>query len=112
MPSYKLAAGVAALTFVFGAAAQDACPDQQTCFSYGVDFLSGGSYFQNSLSTDPFTAVQEFEGCQNDTSNNVLVDPNGDQYECSMTPLTPDDTPETVTWYVLHLSPHTSEQHH
>jgi hypothetical protein len=28
---------------------------------------------------------------------NILVDPNGDQYECSDTPLTPDYTPETVT---------------
>ena len=69
-----------------------------SCQSYGVDFVSGGTYFQNSLSTDPFTAVQEFEGCSNDTSNNVLVDPNGDQYECTMTPLQPDDTPETLSW--------------
>jgi hypothetical protein len=30
-------------------------------------------------------------------SQNILVDPNGDQYECSDTPLTPDFTPETDT---------------
>ena len=32
------------------------------CITFGVDFQDGGSYFQNSLSTDPFTFVQEFEG--------------------------------------------------
>ena len=32
------------------------------CESYGVDFQNGGTYFQNSLSTDPFTFVSEFEG--------------------------------------------------
>lgn len=44
-----------------------------------------------------FTLVQEFSGCQNDTSDNVIVDPIGDQSECSDTPLTPDYTPQTVT---------------
>ena len=67
------------------------------CQSYGIDFLSGGSYFQNSESTDPFTALQEFESCTNDTSNNIFVDPNGDQYECTMSQLQPDDTPQLVT---------------
>lgn len=70
-----------------------------TCQSFGVDFISDGSYFQNSLSTDNFTAVQDFEGCTNDTSHNVLVDPRGKQYECSMTPMSPDDTSEQLTWY-------------
>lgn len=66
------------------------------CESFGIDFQSGGTYFQNSLSTDPFTALQEFEGCDVDVSNNILVDPAGDQSECSTTPLTPDDTPQLV----------------
>ncbi|TKA65208.1 hypothetical protein B0A55_09011 [Friedmanniomyces simplex] len=69
----------------------------QVCESYGDDFQNGGSYFQNSLSSDPFTALQEFEGCQNDTANNVLVDPSGDQSQCSNTPLLPDDTPQLIT---------------
>ncbi|KAK3116912.1 hypothetical protein LTR53_002208 [Teratosphaeriaceae sp. CCFEE 6253] len=69
----------------------------QTCDSYGLDFQNGGSYFQNSLSSDPFTALQEFEGCQNDTANNVFVDPNGDQSQCSDSALTPDDTPRLIT---------------
>ncbi|KAK1811817.1 hypothetical protein LTR12_013828 [Friedmanniomyces endolithicus] len=69
----------------------------QSCESFGDDFQNGGSYFQNSLSSDPFTALQEFEGCQNDTANNVLVDPNGDQSQCSNTPLLPNDTPQLIT---------------
>jgi hypothetical protein len=39
------------------------------CQVYGIDFQSGGSYFQNSAFTDPFTLVQEFSGCSNDTAN-------------------------------------------
>ncbi|KAK3117525.1 hypothetical protein LTR53_001042 [Teratosphaeriaceae sp. CCFEE 6253] len=69
----------------------------QTCDSYGLDFQNGGSYFQNSLSSDLFTALQEFEGCQNDTANNVFVDPNGDQSQCSDSALTPDDMPQLIT---------------
>ncbi|QIW96493.1 hypothetical protein AMS68_002011 [Peltaster fructicola] len=67
------------------------------CESYGIDFQNGGTYFQNSLSTDPFTALEEFEGCQNDTAHNVFVDPQGDQSECSETALTPDDVPQLIT---------------
>ncbi|KAK4954561.1 hypothetical protein LTR10_007994 [Elasticomyces elasticus] len=80
----------ALLTFASSALAQ-------TCNSYGDDFQTGGTYFQNSLSSDPFTALQEFEGCANDTANNVLVDPNGDQSQCSNTHLQPDDTPQLIT---------------
>lgn len=69
----------------------------QACESFELDFQNGGSYFQNSLSNASFTALQGFQGCQNDTANNILVDPNGDQSECSMTPLLPDDTPQFVT---------------
>lgn len=89
----------------------------QTCESFGVDFVDQGTYFQNSLSTDNFTFVSRFEGqysshvimayaqslqtgCQNGIANNLLVDPNGDEYICSNTPLQPDDAPELSTWYV------------
>lgn len=71
--------------------------DCDDCQSYGIDFLNDGAYFQNSDSSDPFTALQEFEGCANDTSNNVFVDSNGDQYECTLSQLQPDDTPQLVT---------------
>lgn len=94
MPSFKLASSALALTFATTALAQNC---STTCQSFGVDFVSGGTYFQDSNSPDPFTAVQEFEGCQDDTADNILVDPNGDEYQCSNTPLTPDDTPETIT---------------
>lgn len=69
----------------------------QECQSYGIDFLSGGSYFQNSESTEAFTALQEFEGCANDTANNIFIDPNGEWFECTLSQLTPDDTPQLVT---------------
>lgn len=71
----------------------------QTCVSFGVDFQDGQSYFQNSLSNDPFTFVSEFQGCQADVANNILVDPNGDEILCSNTNLTPDLTPELSTWW-------------
>ena len=32
------------------------------CRSYGMDFQSGGYYFQNSLSNDNFTFVEQFQG--------------------------------------------------
>ncbi|KAK5123449.1 hypothetical protein LTR85_002487 [Meristemomyces frigidus] len=96
MPSLRLAGGVLAFALATRTLAQD-CTGSNSCQSYGIDFVSGGTYFQNSLSTDPFTAMQEFSGCQNDTSDNVLIDPTGNEYLCSTTPLTPDDTPETVT---------------
>lgn len=35
--------------------------DFPTCLSFGVDFQNGGSYFQNSLSSDNFTFVSQFE---------------------------------------------------
>ncbi|KAM0716460.1 hypothetical protein Q7P37_007905 [Cladosporium fusiforme] len=61
------------------------------CKSYGIDFQDKGSYFQNISSTEPFTFVSTFEGCQPDYANNILVDPVGDQHLCSDTALTPDD---------------------
>ena len=33
-----------------------------TCQAYGVDFQNGGSYFQNTLSSDDFTFVSQFSG--------------------------------------------------
>lgn len=67
------------------------------CESWGIDFQDKGSYFQNKSSSDPFTFVSTFEGCQNDVANNILVDPSGDQYLCSDTPLLPSDTYQMST---------------
>lgn len=89
--------GLLLLSFYATASAQSASSSSAAytqCESFGVDFQDGGSYFQNISSTDPFTFVSIFEGCQNDQANNILVDPNGDEYLCSDTPLQPDDTNE------------------
>jgi hypothetical protein len=69
----------------------------QTCLSYGVDFQTNGNYFQNISSVDPFTFASLFEGCQSDVANNILVDPNGDEYQCSDTNLQPDDVTQLST---------------
>jgi hypothetical protein len=92
----------------------DASP---SCIAFGVDFQDGGSYFQNSLSNSDFTFVSQFEGslshtsfsiwrtladvdagCEPDVANNILIDDQGDQYECTDTNLTPSDTNELSTW--------------
>jgi hypothetical protein len=88
--------GAIALTFL---ACRSLAQDQQDdpeynnpCKSYGIDFQDGGSYFQNKSSSDDFTFVSTFEGCDKDAATNVLVDPSGDQYLCSDTNLQPDNT--------------------
>jgi hypothetical protein len=90
MPSYTLAGATLALLSLVPNVLGD-------CESFGIDFTSGGTFFQNSNSSDPFTAIQEFKGCQNDNAHNVFVDPTGDQTECSETPMQPDDTPQIIT---------------
>ncbi|KAI7371246.1 hypothetical protein KC354_g714 [Hortaea werneckii] len=68
------------------------------CMGFAMDFHDGGSYFQNITSPDDFSFSSQFEGCQADAfANNLLVDPNGDQYLCTDTRLFPDDTTETST---------------
>ena len=90
MPSYTLAGATLALLSLIPNVLGD-------CESFGVDFTSGGTFFQNSNSSDPFTAIQEFKGCQSDNAHNVIIDPKGDQTECSETPMQPDDTPQIIT---------------
>lgn len=68
------------------------------CHSYGIDFQDkGGPYFQNISSPEDFTFVSTFEGCENDYATNIIVDPHGDQLQCSDTPLQPDDTYQMST---------------
>ena len=67
------------------------------CQSFGVDFVDGGSYFQNSLATDNFTALEEFTACTDDTADNILVNPNRTRYFHNTTPMQPDDTLELIT---------------
>ncbi|KYG48493.1 hypothetical protein M433DRAFT_60989 [Acidomyces richmondensis BFW] len=69
-----------------------------TCSVYGVDFQNGGSYFINSGSSGDFTAVSEFEGCNNESASVLLVNLQTlDEYECSAVHPTPDNTPEIST---------------
>lgn len=76
-----------------GTAFADEDPElENPCKSFGIDFQDGGVFFQNKSSAEPFTFVSTFEKCQEDVANNILVDPAGDQYLCTDTPLRPDDT--------------------
>lgn len=96
--SFQTALFLAAVTSVCSANdRRDDQDDVNPCRSYGIDFQDKGSYFQNISSTDPFTFVSTFEGCQKDYANNILVDPNGDEHMCSDTALTPDDTYQMST---------------
>ncbi|KJX92684.1 hypothetical protein TI39_contig5832g00023 [Zymoseptoria brevis] len=67
------------------------------CSSFGIDFQGGKTYFQNISSTDPFTFVSTFEGCQEDITNNILYDEAGDEWECTETPTQPDDIKQLST---------------
>jgi hypothetical protein len=59
MVGYLYLLGLVALIAPF-ASAQDDVPN--SCVVNGVDIQDGGSYFQNSESSDPFSFVQYFEG--------------------------------------------------
>ncbi|KAF2248022.1 hypothetical protein BU26DRAFT_565441 [Trematosphaeria pertusa] len=85
------------LASALGLVALGARTAMAVCQSYGIDFQHGGKYFQNSLSSDDFTFVSQFEGCRNDTAENILVDPKGNQSLCSQTPLTPDNEDTSST---------------
>ncbi|KAF2131519.1 hypothetical protein P153DRAFT_365098 [Dothidotthia symphoricarpi CBS 119687] len=70
---------------------------ESICYSYGVDFVDEGSYFINEASTEAFTAVSTFKGCQADLSDILFVDPNDTEYLCSKVETTPDDDPKLST---------------
>lgn len=61
------------------------------CKSYGLDYKDGKSYHM-VRSSSSFSGHEEFKGCKDDQAYNVLVDPQGNEYECSQTPLQPSDT--------------------
>ncbi|OCK85972.1 hypothetical protein K432DRAFT_285796 [Lepidopterella palustris CBS 459.81] len=71
------------------------------CNSFGIDFLDGNEYFINTNSNDSFTVVSEFEGCNADVADIMLVLPSGDELICSEVNTTPDDTPEMSTCPIL-----------
>jgi hypothetical protein len=75
-------------------------PDS-VCYSYGVDYLDEGSYFLNSLSSDPFTSVSTFKGCNPGEADILLVAPDDTEYLCDEIPTTPADTPQLSTCPIL-----------
>lgn len=69
------------------------------CQSFGYDFVDGGSYFQNISSSDDFTFITYFEGCEGEgTITPILVDPNENGYFCSDIATGPDDALLNSTW--------------
>ena len=69
--------GLASSAAAFGNPSQNfTCPDpSETCKSFGVDFMSGQTYFQNiDINTD-FNISSYFTGCQNDVAYVNLVLP-------------------------------------
>lgn len=85
----SLTAIAALLSF---AASDDVYDPDSICYSYGVDFVDEGHYFINSLSTDPFSSVSTFKGCNTDVADILLVDPDDIEYLCDDIPTTPSDT--------------------
>lgn len=73
-----------------------------TCSVFGIDFQNGGSYFINTNSQADFTAVSQFEGCNNDTASIMLVnDDTSDEYECTAVPTVPDDVSQMSTCPIM-----------
>jgi hypothetical protein len=65
--------------------------DPAICYSYGVDFVDGGEYFINADSTEKFSAVSYFKGCNEDNAEVLLVAPEDGEYMCDQIPTTPDN---------------------
>ncbi|TLD34704.1 hypothetical protein E2P81_ATG04869 [Venturia nashicola] len=68
-----------------------------TCLTFGIDFQDGGSYFINQNSTEQFTAVSQFEGCNEAYADVWFVPPSGDEITCSELLTTPSDTNVVTT---------------
>ncbi|GAB7362706.1 hypothetical protein MBLNU230_g3013t1 [Neophaeotheca triangularis] len=63
------------------------------CSTFGVDIQDGGDYFVNTLDDSDFSSVSQFEGCNDDTANVLLINADtGDEYECDDLRTVPDDT--------------------
>ncbi|KAF7186501.1 hypothetical protein HII31_12203 [Pseudocercospora fuligena] len=66
--------------------------EDSICYSYGIDYQNGGSYFIDSRSNASFTCVSQFESCVEDTYSNIILvnDDTGDQVLCTDVPTTPE----------------------
>lgn len=76
------------------------------CRSYGVDFVDEGRYFINSQSTESFTCVSTFEGCNQDIADVLFarVGSEGestDEYICTQVETTPANEPKLSTCPIL-----------
>jgi hypothetical protein len=84
---FWLAAGFATSAAASGLLETRQDDPNSTCLVYGIDYVDGGSYFIDSSSTSDFTAVQQFDNCNNDTASILLVQQSTeDEYECSSVP--------------------------
>ncbi|KAF2433938.1 hypothetical protein EJ08DRAFT_704874 [Tothia fuscella] len=83
---YSILASIASLTSIVRG------QDLPQCEAFGMDFQDKQTYFINSLSTDNFTSVTQFKGCQADgkPANVWFIPPSGNELECSTLPTTPD----------------------
>jgi hypothetical protein len=73
--------------------------DGPICYSYGVDFVDEEHYFIDSTSTEQFSAVSYFQGCNKNGEADVLLvapeDFSGEQeLICDEIPTTPDNINE------------------
>jgi hypothetical protein len=69
----------------------------EICYSYGVDFVDDGEYFINAASTEKFSAVSYFQGCNKDIADVLLVAPEDGEYLCDQIPTTPDNENKVST---------------
>lgn len=53
------------------------------CTSYGVDYSSGESYYIDSTSSQYFSFITVFQGCNQESISPVLIAPDGNEYACS-----------------------------
>jgi len=84
---FWLVAGLAASAAASGLLETRQDDPNSTCLVYGIDYVDGGSYFIDSSNTANFTAVQQFDHCNNDFASILLVQQSTEnEYECSSVP--------------------------
>lgn len=94
------------LSFVALAALFPAALVAATCEPSGIDYQDGQKYYVSKHSHSHFTAKHQFSGCAGAGASaggsasgkayGTLVDPNGDETECSMTPMSYDEPQQMV----------------
>jgi hypothetical protein len=67
------------------------------CVSYGIDYANGGAYYIDASSSQYFTFITVFQGCNQESINPILVGPDNSQYACSTINTTPGGNQVTST---------------